>query len=52
MWQRCAPAAQYVYNLGAPADATDFLHRAGRAGRIGATVPGTTVTLVSIWSLD
>ncbi len=34
------PAVSHVYNVTAPADATDYLHRAGRAGRIGSPVPG------------
>ncbi len=34
------PAVSFVYNVGPPADASDYLHRAGRAGRIGASVPG------------
>ncbi len=34
------PAVGFVYSLGAPADATDYLHRAGRAGRIGSPVDG------------
>ena len=34
------PAVGFVYSLGAPADATDYLHRAGRAGRIGSPLDG------------
>lgn len=34
------PAVSHVYNLGAPASPADYLHRAGRAGRIGAPVAG------------
>jgi superfamily II DNA/RNA helicase len=34
------PAVSFVYNTSAPADATDYLHRAGRAGRIGSGVTG------------
>ena len=34
------PAVGFVYSLAAPADATDYLHRAGRAGRIGSPVDG------------
>ena len=34
------PEVSLVLSAGAPADATDYLHRAGRAGRIGATTPG------------
>ena len=35
------PAVGFVYSLGAPADAIDYLHRAGRAGRIGSPVNAT-----------
>ncbi len=31
------PAVSHVYSLGPPTDATNYLHRAGRAGRIGST---------------
>lgn len=34
------PAVSHVYNMGPPADAVEYLHRAGRVGRIGASVPG------------
>ena len=34
------PAVSHVYNLSPPADAIEYLHRAGRVGRIGANVPG------------
>lgn len=34
------PEVSLVLSAGAPVDATDYLHRAGRAGRIGATTPG------------
>ena len=34
------PEVSLVLSAGAPTDATDYLHRAGRAGRIGATTPG------------
>ena len=33
-------AVTHVYNLSPPRDAVEYLHRAGRVGRIGATVPG------------
>ena len=39
------PAVGFVYSLGAPADATDYLHRAGRAGRIGSPVNGELLLL-------
>lgn len=42
------PALSHVYNVGAPEDATAYLHRAGRAGRIGSTVQhGVVTTIVS-----
>eukprot|EP00887_Chlorella_sp_A99_P003266 scaffold9.g3266.t1 len=41
------PAVSHVYNIGPPADATDYLHRAGRAGRIGSPVKGVVTTLVT-----
>lgn len=41
------PAVTHVYNVTPPASAADYLHRAGRAGRIGSTVPGTVTTLVA-----
>ena len=34
------PAVSHVYNLDLPQDAVTYLHRAGRAGRIGSPVPG------------
>ena len=34
------PAVSHVYNLDCPQDATSYLHRAGRAGRIGSPVTG------------
>ena len=33
----------HVYNLGLPPSATDYLHRAGRTGRIGSTIKGATL---------
>lgn len=41
------PAVSHVYNLKPPSSPADYLHRAGRAGRIGAAVPGVVITLVS-----
>lgn len=41
------PAVSHVYNLQPPHDAADYLHRAGRAGRIGASVAGVVTTLLS-----
>ena len=37
------PAVAFIYSLGPPVDATDYLHRAGRAGRIGSPVDGALV---------
>jgi superfamily II DNA/RNA helicase len=34
------PAVSHVYCVGAPASAADYIHRAGRAGRIGSTTSG------------
>jgi superfamily II DNA/RNA helicase len=31
------PAVSHVYNLGVPPDTAQYIHRAGRAGRIGST---------------
>lgn len=39
------PAVSHVYNLGPPEDPTEYLHRAGRAGRIGSPVGGVFVNL-------
>lgn len=41
------PALSHVYNVGPPEDATAYLHRAGRTGRIGSTVQGVITTLVT-----
>lgn len=44
------PAVSHVYNTAAPATAADYLHRAGRAGRIGSPVPGAPfVAGLFIW---
>jgi superfamily II DNA/RNA helicase len=37
------PAVSHVYNLDPPEDAVAYLHRAGRAGRIGSPVKGACV---------
>jgi superfamily II DNA/RNA helicase len=34
------PEVSHVYNVGLPSDSTDYLHRAGRAGRIGGIARG------------
>jgi Lhr-like helicase len=41
------PAVSHVYSLGLPPDATDYVHRAGRAGRIGSTEGGEVCTVVT-----
>jgi superfamily II DNA/RNA helicase len=43
------PAVSHVYNLGPPSDAADYLHRAGRTGRIGAPpgLRGVVTTMVT-----
>lgn len=41
------PAVSHVYNLGPPEDPVEYLHRAGRAGRIGSPVGGVVTTLVT-----
>lgn len=40
------PAVSHVYNLGPPENPTEYLHRAGRAGRIGSPVGGVFVELI------
>ncbi|GAX72763.1 hypothetical protein CEUSTIGMA_g219.t1 [Chlamydomonas eustigma] len=40
------PAVSHVYNLGMPPDAPQYLHRAGRAGRIGSTTGGTITSII------
>ncbi|KAG2497537.1 hypothetical protein HYH03_004284 [Edaphochlamys debaryana] len=41
------PGVSHVYSLGPPVDATGYLHRAGRAGRIGSTAGGIVTTIVT-----
>lgn len=41
------PGVSHVYNMSPPPTATEYLHRAGRAGRIGSSVAGVVTTLVS-----
>lgn len=41
------PAVSHVYSVGLPADATEYTHRAGRAGRIGSTTGGEVCTVVT-----
>ena len=41
------PGVSHIYNMSPPSNAADYLHRAGRAGRIGSSVPGVITTLVS-----
>jgi superfamily II DNA/RNA helicase len=46
------PAVSHVYNLGPPADAREYLHRAGRAGRIGSTTGGLVTSIVTRSELE
>lgn len=41
------PAVSHVYNLSTPSDAADYLHRAGRTGRIGSPVRSLVTTMVA-----
>jgi superfamily II DNA/RNA helicase len=41
------PAVSHVYNAAPPSGAAEYLHRAGRAGRIGAGPTGVVTTLTS-----
>ncbi|KAK9909664.1 hypothetical protein WJX75_005823 [Coccomyxa subellipsoidea] len=41
------PAVSHVYNMDPPEDSVAYLHRAGRAGRIGSPVKGIVTTLVT-----
>lgn len=41
------PAVSHVYSLGLPLDATEYVHKAGRAGRIGSTSGGDVCTVVT-----
>ena len=41
------PAVSHVYNLGPVSDAKEYLHRAGRAGRIGSTTGGLVTSIVT-----
>ena len=38
------PEIAYIYNLDPPSTAVDYVHRAGRAGRIGSSSPGRLVS--------
>lgn len=46
------PAVSHVYNLGSPADTKEYLHRAGRAGRIGSTTGGLVTSIVTPEELE
>ncbi|CAL5219427.1 g1256 [Coccomyxa viridis] len=46
------PAVSHVYNLDLPEDAVTYLHRAGRAGRIGSPVKGLVTTMVTPEQVD
>jgi len=41
-----------VYNLGSPTDTKEYLHRAGRAGRIGSTTGGLVTSIVTPEELE
>ncbi|KAL4447639.1 hypothetical protein ABPG75_004858 [Micractinium tetrahymenae] len=41
------PAVSHVYNVEPPGSATEYLHRAGRSGRIGSAIQGVVTTLVT-----
>ena len=41
------PAVSHVYNISPPVNAADYLHRAGRAGRIGSPVRGLVTTMAA-----
>jgi len=41
------PAVRHVYSLAPPTEDASYLHRAGRAGRIGASQPACVTTLVT-----
>jgi superfamily II DNA/RNA helicase len=41
------PAVSHVYNLAVPEDSREYVHRAGRAGRIGSMTGGVVTTLVT-----
>lgn len=41
------PAVSHVYNVSPPKDAAEYLHRAGRAGRIGSPVSGIVTTMTT-----
>lgn len=41
------PSVSHVYSLSCPEDSSSYLHRAGRAGRIGSTRGGVITTLVT-----
>ena len=42
------PAVSHVYNLDPPEDAVTYLHRAGRAGRIGSPVKGEAPAIATL----
>lgn len=46
------PAVSHVYNLGPPEDPVEYLHRAGRAGRIGSPVGGMVLPSLTILPAD
>ena len=42
------PALTHVVNFDAPRSAREYVHRAGRAGRLSSTAPGRRGTVVSL----
>ncbi|KAJ9525362.1 hypothetical protein QJQ45_003236 [Haematococcus lacustris] len=46
------PAVSHVYSLGLPEDEAQYLHRAGRAGRIGSRQGGIVTTLVTMAEVE
>jgi superfamily II DNA/RNA helicase len=41
------PAVSHVYNYGIPASTTEYVHRAGRAGRLGHDTQGVVTTITT-----
>ena len=41
------PAVTHVYNVGVPSSSTEYVHRAGRAGRVGTDAVGVVTSVVT-----